>query len=267
MSFLNSLALDTKRVTNEGLKRLNLLAGGLYLLQAVAVFLITSSDKGQNSIYTGLLSKDQISSDGGRQMLVHATQHLFNLNTVYVIALSLLIAAGGHVLLATRRRKYYETDLKNSINSFRWVEMIFTVGLLAVALALSLGVAEVSLLVLVFIGLATYFLSALSGELDRLSSGSKWNSRIGLVAFLGGLAVTLIYLIASAVYGNPPNLYVYLAAILFSAYLLTIYFQNFSKVNKKISTPKYLMNERNHILVSFVAKSAVAWALVLAINI
>jgi hypothetical protein len=129
---------------------------------------------------------------------------------------------------------------------------------------LAIGITELSLLVLIFGALAIFCLSAYSAESNPASS--KTNKRLGATALLISFITLLIYLWGSYVYGSTPNVYIYVASALLTVYFGSLYVLNSPTGAARVSAPKYLMGERNHILVSLLATSAVAWALFLALS-
>jgi hypothetical protein len=263
MSILNALALDTKRVTNEGLKRLNLAVAALYLLQAVAIILLADSAKGFNAITTSFLTKDFAATDiAGYPVLSSAARHLFDLNLAYVLAAALLAGAAAHILVATRKRKAYEADLRRAVNGARWTEYLLSFGLVFLAVALSAGVADLSLLFLILASISVFCFSAKAAEAGEgaLDKGSR---RFGLIAGASALIAVLIHVWSSYIYGTSLSIYAYLALVVLAVYLGTLYNLGFS--GPRTAGKNYMRKERFYILSGLLAKTAIAWALFAAV--
>lgn len=266
MSILNSLALDTKRVTKEGLKRLNLTIGGLYLLQGLAIILLAKSTKGLGLVSTNYLTQDPVASDSaGHNVLSVAGHHLFDLNIGYVLAAALIVSAIAHLLFATRRRRNYEAGLGKFINYGRWTDYAFSLSLIVIAIALSVGASELVALVLLAASAIVFCLSANLLEANSSRESLKWSGRTGLAAGIAIVLSILLYVWSSYIYGTSLSLLVYLAVALVIVYLGVLYTYAFTNVAKNANAKGFLMAERNYSLVSLIAKSAVAWSLYTAV--
>jgi len=266
MSILNSLALDTKRVTKEGLKRLNLTIGGLYLLQGLAIILLAKSANGLGAVSTNFLNQDPVASDSaGHNVLAVGTHHLFDLNVGYVLAAALIVSAIAHLLFATRRRRNYEAGLGKFINTGRWTDYAFSVSFIVIALALCVGASELVALVLLAASTVMFCLSANSLEANNSKESLRWSGRIGLTAGIAILLGILLYVWSTYIYGTSLSLWVYAAAVITIVYLGILYTYAFSNVAKNANAKGFLMAERNYSLVSLIAKSAIAWSLYAAV--
>src|SRR5206468_1833157 len=105
MSVLSALSFDTGRITKEGLRRLNLVTGGLLLLQAVSLLIIGNASHGTRAVTLGYTSHDELSSTvNGQASYLPATHHFFDISLLYILATALIVSAAGHILVATRAR-------------------------------------------------------------------------------------------------------------------------------------------------------------------
>jgi hypothetical protein len=246
----------------EQLRRLNIVAALLLAVQGVLILVLSDPNKGVVPINTNFLANDQVASSiSGQSMLSAATHQLFNLNIATLIAAFFLISAIAHLIIATWKRKVYESDLNKGINRSRWVEYSISASIMMVAIALLCGVYDLASLVMIFALTSIMNLLALGMELRNQDTKEvDWaNYTIGVGAGLIPWSVLLIYILSSHVYGSGVPGYVYWIFgslfILFSSFVINMYFQ----YKKFGHWSTYLYGERLYIILSFVAKTALAW--------
>jgi len=246
----------------EKLRKLNLLAAGLHGLQGVLVLALSNADRGLQPVTTNYLAIDKLASDGASEpVLTAATRHLFDINLAYIVAVFFFISALSHILVATRYRRLYQADLAKQINKFRWIEYVFSAGLMIVAIALLSGMYELSALILVFSLIVTTNLMGLFMELyNKDPKKLDWRFfKIGTAADLVAWLVIGIYLLGAHVYGSgvPGFVYFIYASlfILFNCFALNMYLQ----YKRRGRWADYLYSEKVYIALSMVAKSVLAW--------
>lgn len=262
MSILNAITFDTKRITNEGLRRLNLLVSALYGAQALAILFLSDSAKGSEPITMGYLANDVLTSDAMAQtVLINASRHLFDLNLAHLLLVLFIIGAIFHLLSATRWRKEYEKAVKNGINSLRWTEYALTTSIIVIGIGLLVGINDLSLL---FAGVGVTVVMAVLGyalEISKQSSKDAKGLNFWPGIFAGSLPLVFIaiYLIGALVFGSGLPLYVYFiiasVVLLFCGYVVMKYLQ----YKKSGRWADNMYSERTYIVFSFIAKTLVAW--------
>jgi hypothetical protein len=251
-----------KIVTYDKLRKYNLVVAGLFALQAIIVLVLSDPIKGVFPVTANFLAEDKLaSSSSGHQVLVSASHRLFDLNIAYLVAAFFILSALAHLIIATWKRKVYENDLKKGINRVRWIEFSISAGIMMMAIAMLSGVLDIASLLMVFSLTGIMTLLGLAMELRNQDSNEvDWaNFAIGVTAGLVPWLVIVIYLWNAHVYGNGVPGYIYWICgslfLLFSGFAINLYLQY-----KKLGHwSAYLYGERAYIVLSFIAKTALAW--------
>ena len=256
------LGLVGDKLKFEKLRKLNLLAAGLHGLQGVLILALSNADRGMQPVTTNYLAIDKLASDGaGQPVLTVATRHLFDINLAYIVAAFFFVSALVHILVSTKYRRRYQTDLAKQVNKFRWLEYVFSAGLMMVAIALLSGMYELSALIMVFGLIALMNVMGLFMELyNKDPKKLDWRFfKIGAAADLVAWLAIGIYLLGAHVYGSgvPGFVYFIYASlfILFNCFALNMYLQ----YKRRDRWADYLYGEKVYIALSLVAKSALAW--------
>ncbi|MDB5161424.1 MAG: putative rane protein [Candidatus Saccharibacteria bacterium] len=256
MSLLSYFSFGKQKILNEGIRRLNFLAAALHALQGVLI-LVFSSTGGVRPITTSFLTQDQLASQsGGQPILVQATHHLFDLNLAYVVAAFFFINAIAHLLAATRLRRKFEEGLKNGVNRVRWIDFAISSGVMMTAVALVVGIYDISSLLMIF-GLTA--LMGLTTALIEINKPVQLNYWLGIFAGVLAWLVVILYTWGAHVWGTALPAYAYAVAIslllLFAAIAANFYLQY-----KKLGHwENYVFGERVYIILSFAAKTILGW--------
>jgi sulfite exporter TauE/SafE len=164
--------------------------------------------------------------------------------------------------MATIYRSRYEWGLRQGINRARWVEYSISASVMMVGIALLSGIFDLAALILIFALVAIMSLMGLAMERQRLQSKkTDWfNYWIGVLAGAVPWAVVAFALFSASVYGNsavPGFVYWIYGSIFlfFSSFAINMALQ-YKKVGR---WKNYLFSERTYIVLSLVAKSALAW--------
>jgi len=228
--------------------------------QAVAVIVLSRAT--QFPVTTNYLTTDPVASSDSDPVLVSATRTLFDVNLAYVVAAFFIMSAIAHLVIATVYRNRYEAGLKQGINKARWIEYGFSASTMMVGIAMLSGVSDISTLVLIFVATMVMNLLGLVMELhNQLTSKTNWTSFI--VGSISGIAPWIAvgaYLAGANQYGEgdiPSFVYWIYASIFvfFSSFALNMYLQ-YKKTGRWAD---YLYGERVYMILSLVAKSALAW--------
>lgn len=181
------------------------------------------------------------------------------------VAAFLFLAAIDHLLMAAPGvNGWYSGMLANERNDARWIEYSISASLMIVLIAMISGVSDITALIAIAgVNAAMIFFGLVQERFNRPSSGDiNWMPYIyGCFAGAVPWAIVALQLASSearAPRGGPPT-FVY--GIVVSLFLL---FNTFS-VNMVLQYKRvgpwrsYLFGERAYILLSLIAKSALAW--------
>lgn len=250
----NSVTLASLHTWNMWLAAIHAASGMLViLLSATKLF----------PIHTTYLTLDPVGSEiAGHPILAGVTRHLFDINMAYLVAAFFFLSALAHAFVATLYRKTYESDLRRGINKIRWSEYALTAGIMMVAIALLSGVADLSTLILIFALILVMNLMGLAMELyNSGKSKPDWLAyAAGCVAGIVPWIVVALYLWGAGVYGSgtiPVFVYWIFGSllVLFSSFAFNMYLQ-YRRIGR---WRDYLYGERVYMVLSLVAKTALAW--------
>jgi hypothetical protein len=249
-------------ITYTKLRNYNLLAAGLYLVQAALVLFLSDPIKGTQPVTTNFLAEDKVAtSASGHPVLVAASHHLFDLNLAFLVAAFFVISAIAHLIIATWKRKVYEADLNKGVNRARWLEYSISASIMMVGIALLSGVLDIASLLMIFS--LTAVMSLLGMVMELRNQGIKkvdWsNYSIGVGSGAITWVVIALYVWNSHVYGSGVPGYVYWICgslfLLAASSAINMYLQ----YRRLGHWSTYLYGERAYIILSFIAKTALAW--------
>ena len=233
---------------------------GLHAAQGVAVIVL--SQNGLFPVTTNFLTVDTIGDAGAPEALVPATRFLFDVNLAYLVAAFFFMSAIAHLVIATVYRKKYEANLDRGINKARWFEYGISASTMMIGIALLSGVSDLSTLLLIFgTTLVMNLLGLLMEVHNQTTLRTNWLSfNIGTLSGLLPWAVVGIYFWGSNQYGEGsiPTFvyYIYVSLfVFFSSFAVNMYLQ----YKKKGKWANYLYGEKTYMILSLVAKSALAW--------
>ena len=249
-----------KDVTYPGLNKWNKSLAGLHALFGVLI-LVLSQNRGF-SVTTSFLTINPLLSTPTHPVLITAQRHLFDVRMSYVIAAFFFMSALAHLLVATKFRKKYESDLKIGINKFRWFEYAFSASTMMIAVSFLTGVTDISSLIMIFTLILVMNLLGLVMEIhNQTTKKTNWISYvIGCISGIIPWIVFLIYTIGVELYGGggiPTFVYFIYGTIFisFNCFAINMYLQY-----KKIGSWKnYLFGEKIYMILSLVAKTLLAW--------
>ncbi len=249
-------------VKKESLARLrqwNFVLAGLHAAQGILVLVLAKAKTFPISV--SYLTPDALAPDKAVR-LVPATQNIFDLNLAYLVAAFFFMSAIAHICLATYCRSWYERNLANHQNAARWYEYGFSASTMMVAIAILAGVYDLASLGMIFA--LTGFMCAMGLVMEKWNAKSNnptWlpfiiGSKSGIIPWL----VIALYFWAANVYGSgqiPTFVYWIFGSlfVLFNLFAVNMYLQ-YKRVGKWAD---YLYGERIYMILSLVAKSALAW--------
>jgi hypothetical protein len=245
------------------LRRFNIGAGILHFVQGVIMLTLGLSKVYNRDIYTFYLRFDRLSTNPPLFQVGPDPKIVFTIGYIGVVAaLFPLISALAHFTIAFVRNETYNENLKKGMNPYRWYEYAFSSSIMIFLIATFVGVWELWSLVMIFVLNAMMIMFGyLTEKINQYTEKTDW-SPFALGCISGGIPWIAIYayFIAaiSSVSQNVPT-FVYL--ILFIYFILfNVFAINMVLQYKGIGRWKdYLYGERVYIILSFIAKSALAW--------
>ncbi|MBW6464888.1 MAG: heliorhodopsin HeR [Brevefilum sp.] len=239
----------------KGLRVFNLVMGFLHLIQGVVMILVSNATT--YPIFTNFLTFDINTFS-----LKPDPKLLYELPFGPAVAVFLLISAVAHFSLASFGYKWYVRNLKQGMNPGRFYEYALSSSLMIVLIGMLVGIWDLGAIILIFSVNATMNLFGIMMEYhNQYTEKTNWLSFIfGSIAGIVPWVVIMIYFLSAvnSTDANPPG-FVY-------AIIPTIFvFFNIFAVNmvlqyKKVGAWKdYLFGEKFYIVLSLLAKTALAW--------
>ena len=233
----------------RSLRRWNLALTLLHLGQAVAVFLLATD-------FAVTVTRSLPTGPPGSP--TGAPEAVFDLPIAAAIAVFLALAAIDHLLAATAFRRTYDSDLRAGINRFRWVEYSFSATLMVVLIALYTGIDGISAL----IGIAGANVAMILFGWLQESANPPGRSTLTMRPFWFGcvagatpwVAIGYTLVVAEEVPGFVIGIFVSLF-LFFNSFALNQWLQ-YRQVGPWRS---YAFGEKAYLVLSLVAKSALAW--------
>lgn len=244
----------------KNLRIWNLVMAFLHAAQGVAVVML--SRDALFPVTTNYITTDSLASSEGAPVLVNATRNLFDVNLAYIVAAFFFMSAIAHLYISTVYRKKYEANLAKGINKVRWYEYGISASTMMIAIAMLSGVADASTLVMIFGATLVMNLCGLIMEVHNQSTDeTNWLSYwIGTLAGLGPWVVVGIYFWGANQFGagNIPTFVYFIYASIF-LFFSSFAFNMILQYKKTGKWADYLYGEKAYMVLSLVAKSALAW--------
>ncbi|SBT42947.1 heliorhodopsin HeR [Micromonospora auratinigra] len=173
------------------------------------------------------------------------------------VAVFLLLAALDHLVTAAPGvHRWYERNLERRANYARWIEYSVSASIMIVLIGLLVGIRDLAAVIGIFAANTAMILFGLLMERQQTPGRADWS------AFWFGSLVGLAPWLAIAVYvAQPPEIPGFVWAIIIVQFLL---FASFA-VNMALQYARrgrwrdYRYGEVTYILLSLLAKSALAW--------
>jgi hypothetical protein len=232
------------------LKRFNFVMGILHLFQGI-LMLILSNDFGLPITIT------TPEFNAVTETISPVSETWFDVRIGPMVALFLFISATAHFLLSTVLYDWYVKNLKNHINPARWYEYSISASLMIVIIALLTTIYDFGTLLALFTLTAVMNLMGLMMELhNQTTKKTDWTSyTIGCIAgFVPWVVIFIPLISAESVPDFVIGIFISIA-IFFNLFAINMILQ-YKKIGKWAD---YLYGERMYIVLSLVAKSALAW--------
>jgi Heliorhodopsin len=237
----------------RSLRRWNLGVGIAHLVQGIIILAIS------NGFAIPVQGKVQ---DGPPGTPLTIDKVFFDVRFSVAIALFLFLAAADHLLMVTPGvRGWYEANLRRGINYARWIEYSISASLMIVLIAMLPGITNFyALLGLFAINAAMILFGLLMEQVNRPEQPVNWwPFTFGCLAGIVPWVAISIALITAQTEGEGVPGFVY--GIFVSLFVLFNCFglNQWLQYRGRGRFASYLYGEKVYIVLSLVAKSALAW--------
>jgi len=243
-------------VSFGALRRFNGIMAALHFVQGLLMLFLSSYGN------KWPITTTHLGFDTTTQSLQPITQTWVSVEFAYLVALFLFMSAVAHLLISTLLFKRYARNLERHMNPYRWYEYALSASVMIVIIAELMGIYDLGTLLALFTLTAVMNLMGLMMELhNQTTEKTDWTAyNIGCIAGIVPWIVIAIYFGGSliAAEGGVPNFVIGIfvsLAVFFNLFAVNMLLQ-YKKAGK---WKEYLYGERVYILLSLVAKSALAW--------
>ena len=223
------------------LRWFNLVMGGVHAAQAVLII----------ALATGFSIPIVIHSLTGPPGSAAETITLFDLRIAWAVAAFLLVSAVTHLLIASVWFRSYRRMLLIGRNDYRWIEYSISASLMAVLIGLLPGINDAAAVIAIFGANAAMILFGLVQERYERPGGS-------LLPFWLGSVVGVIPWISIGTDAQAPG-FVYAIFVSLFVFFMSFAVNMWLQYRRVGRWKDYLFGERVYVLLSLVAKSALAW--------
>ena len=254
-SVASKKVVDAPEKTFRGLRIFNAVMGLLHLVQGI--LMIAISNDTTYPIYTNYLKFDL----EARAVTPNPTL-VYDLPFGPAVAVFLLLSAIAHFSLATFGYGWYVKNLKKGMNPARFYEYALSSSLMIVLIGMLVGVWDLGTMIVMFGVNAAMNLFGIMMELhNQTTTKTNWTSFIyGCIAGIIPWIVIMMYFLGalSSAGAEPPG-FVYAIIptifVFFNIFALNMFLQY-----KQVGPWRnYLFGERMYIVLSLLAKTALAW--------
>ena len=247
--------LDPDRLSN--LRVWNLGVGAVHLVQGIVILILSTP------FAIAVVATVQTGQPGAPGSL-DRSKTFFDLSFPWLIAIFLFLAAADHLLVAGPLRSWYHANLAKGMNVARWVEYSLSASIMIVLIALLTGVNNLYALIAVFgVNASMILFGLLMEQVNRDRDDVNWLPFIfgclaGAVPW-GIITTALVVATIDAPSGQGVPGFVY--GIFVSLFLLFNCFaiNQWLQYRSKGRFADYLYGEKVYVVLSLVAKSALAW--------
>ena len=190
-----------------------------------------------------------------------AARPMLDVSVGALMAVYFVAAAANHGLSATLLRRTYEADIRAGRNRIRWAEFAVSAPILMLLIALHTGVTDMAALVVM--GAATWVMVACGWMQEALNPPGRRTTT--MVPFWSGVVAGLVpwSIVAGHLIAAPGNQDFVLSTFLSLFILWACFGVNQWLQYRQVGLWKdYLYGEQTFLVLSLVAKSALAWQIV-----
>jgi hypothetical protein len=183
---------------------------------------------------------------------------LFDLRIAWAVAAFLLVSALAHLLIASVGFRSYRRMLLTGRNDYRWIEYSISASLMAVLIGLLPGINDIAAVIAIFGANAAMILFGLVQERYEHPGGSLLPFWLGsVVGVIPWIAIGL-YLAGIGTDVQAPG-FVYVIFVSLFTFFMSFAVNMWLQYRRIGRWSDYLFGERAYVILSLVAKSALAW--------
>lgn len=190
-----------------------------------------------------------------------ATETVFNLSIAWGVAAFLFLSAIAHFAIVTPGiYSWYRRNLESQRNYARWIEYSLSSSLMIVLIALLVGIADIAALAaLAGVNASMILFGLLQEKYETPGPNVSWTAYwFGVIA--GAIPWLAIgwYLLSPGFEANPPGFVygIFVSLFLFFNVFAVVMVLQYKKVGRWAD---YAFGEGTYVLLSLLAKSALAW--------
>jgi len=250
----NKPALDISDDVFGRLRTLNIGAAVLHLVSGVAMIVLGNDFSLPVSLFN-------LAGPPGTPISEGFLEELWQVPLAPMTAAFMFLSSLFHVLVVVPGGfAKYKSEIRNGMNRFRWVEYSFSSTLMIILISLIVGITDIAALIGISVANVSMILFGWVMEVANRPGERVWWSPFwfGCIAGIAPWPALLSYLTLSSEGEGPPGfVYGILVSIfvLFNCFALVQWLQ-YRGVGRWAD---YVVGERTYIILSFVAKSALAW--------
>jgi hypothetical protein len=174
-----------------------------------------------------------------------------------LVAMFLFISATAHLLISTILYKKYVKNLENHMNPYRWYEYSISASIMIVIIAMLTTIYDFGTLIALFTLTGVMNLMGLMMELhNQTTERTDWTSYI--IGCVAGIVPWIVIFVPLITAESVPDFVIAIfitIAIFFNLFAINMVLQ-YKKIGKWAD---YLYGEKIYIVLSLVAKTALAW--------
>jgi hypothetical protein len=237
----------------QGLRRWNVGVGLAHLIQAIVILVIS------NDFAIAVQAKVQ---DGPPGTPLTIDKVFFDLRFSFGIALFLLLAAADHLLMASPGVvDWYERNLLRGINYARWIEYSISASVMIVLIAMLPGITNLYALIALFaVNAAMILFGLVMEQVNRPDREVNWWPFVFgcIVGIVPWIAISISLIVSQSEGDGVPG---FVFGIFVSLFVLFNCFaaNQWLQYRRSGRFADYLFGERVYLVLSLVAKSALAW--------
>ena len=241
----------------RNLRRWNMGLFALHLIQGILILVITYTVGNDASLP---VTASFLQFDPVTQTLVGEPEVLFELPLAPLIAIFFFTSMLDHFLLAWPRYDWYVAGLKEGHNYARWYEYAFSSSIMIVVISMLVGIYDIAALVAIFgINASMNLFGLLMEKVNKYTKRTDWSAYIfgtfaGLIPWVG----ISIYLVGAGQDGQVPD-FVYWIFVSIAVFFFSFAFNMILQYKKVWKWKDYLFGEKAYMVLSLVAKTALAW--------
>jgi hypothetical protein len=259
------------RVTNQSLRRANVVFATVYAAQAAAIPLFGVP-------YHRPLNIFFITTDSLQAKLMHqpvsalAVHQLFAINIAWLLSAWFIVMAVLHLALATVSRKSFEDGLRQGVNPLRWFALAAVWALMLVSLGSFVGMDDLGSVLFVagfaaFMGVCGYGMEAYARQPKRKQTAQWPYEWMAVLTGLAPLLIISLYIAATLIFGDGGVLPMYVYPLLVTLLVLIAAFgaNRYLMRIKKAAWRDYAYGELWYMMLGLIISTAVAWQIFAAV--